>query len=149
MAVSQVLELSPEEAELVIASRQQKEAVKVLKPYGLFKVLVGTHFEALDQELHHKTTGPFWASSNLCKRFGEDKFRLLKLAENIEPEEDQDAPDLEDDEEQEDTYSTMTLDELKTHAAENGVNLGRAKTADAIVKLLRKHDSFHGADSEE
>ena len=140
MADQQILDITPEEAELIKAHRNQKEAQKVaLKPYGFYKCLIGSHFEALDQKLHSNTTGPFWSASNLTKKFGEDKFRFIKLHEEVEESED-----LEEENEEyipidaeDDPFSSMTMDQLLQHAAENNINLGKSKTYEAVLKKVR------------
>lgn len=133
MSGTQILEISEEEAATVLAMREKKEAAKILKPYGKFVVLVGEHEEGLDGKLHNKDTGPFLSSSNLTKRFGEDKFRLISLCEGVEVGETEDPNDYEP----EDTLAAMTVDELKQFAAEQGLDIGRAKTRDAILKAIR------------
>lgn len=136
---AQVTHLSEEEAQLVMAMRNQREAEKEKAPYAKYRLLEGQHVEALDGKVYSKGD-IFWSCMNLTKKFGEDKFRWICMADGVSaPNEEVDEENFDADYEPEDTLAAMTIEELQAHAEQQGINLGRAKSRDKILAICRQH----------
>ena len=149
---NQILELSPEEAAIIQARREVEKGNvgKKKEVFGYFRVLVGQHVEAnaQGQEVtYNAVSGPFPAYSDLVTRFGDDKFQLVSrgttnpsgnVAQAASEGFNSVAP-VTAFNAKEDTFDAMTVEELKQHAANEEIDLGKAKTKAEILSVIRQN----------
>lgn len=145
---NQILELTAEEAAVIQARREVEKGngPKKREVFGWFRVLVGQHVEANakgEECLYNPASGPFSAYSDLVKRFGDDKFQVAQrpdgsVAQAASEGFNSVAP-VTALNPKEDTFDAMTVEELKQHAANEEIDLGRAKTKADILNIIRQN----------
>ena len=149
---NQILELSPEEAAIIQARREVEKGNvgKKKEVFGYFRVLVGQHVEANakgEEVLYSPASGPFPAYSDLVTRFGDDKFQLVSRGpSNLSGPVAQAASEGFNSvvpvtalNTKEDTFDSMTVAELQQHAANEEIDLGKAKTKAEILLVIRQN----------
>lgn len=150
--VDQILNLTTEEIAVINARRAVEKTGSPQKReiFGYFKVLVGIHVQNDEngvEQTYNPTSGAFPSYSDLCARLGDDKFQLVsKGPQNPRSAVGQaafegfnsNAPHTAFNP-KEDTFDAMTVEELKSYAASEEIDLGKAKTKAEIIAVVRQN----------